>query len=362
MKFGLFGYPNAGKKTLFELLTGEPLNGRYSEANTGAIPGAVPVRDRRLDRLAELYRPQKVTPAVLEFLLVPEPPGAELQKSGEALEDVFRELERMDVLGVMVRDFPDDAIFHIRGSVDPLRDLREWLEELLLRDQMFVEKRLDRLQKELRTKKIADKEKEEKLFRKLLLHLETGRSLRTLTLTEDERKRLRHYSLLTRKPMLLILNVAEDRAADAEVPAALREEADRHGIQVLLLSVKIEHELAQLSPEDREPFLEELGITEPALEKLTRTVYSLLGLITYFTVGSDEVRSWAVPAGSPAPRAARAIHADIERGFIRAELMRYEDLMAFGSEEKLKSAGKMQLKGRDYIVQDGDILSFRFNV
>lgn len=360
MRFGLFGYPNSGKKTLYELLTGEAPNEKLSGKQEG-IPGAVPVRDHRLTKLAKLYNPQKVTPAVIDLCLAVD--GIYSEAPGEeALEPVFRVLERSDVLGLMVRAFKNDAVFHVRGSVDPARDIREWLGELLLRDQLFVEKRLERLRKDVRVKRAPEKEKELRLFEKLLKHLEKEQPLRTAALTQEEAKVLRNYPLLTKKSLIIIVNVAEEDLGRPDILEPLQKEFSLWGAEMLPLSVKLELELAQLPVEEQGQFLQELGIEEPALEKLTRTVYRMLGRITYFTVGSDEVRAWSVPAGSTAQRAARAIHADLERGFIRAELIKYEDLIRLGSEQKVKDAGRLQLVGRDALVEDGDILSFRFNV
>jgi hypothetical protein len=356
MKIGLLGLPQAGKKTLLRLLTG--VDAAATAPVNGAVPGICPVRDPRVDRLVSLYRPKKVTPARIEFLLLPD-----LTKDSAKNQDLFKALQLVDVLALVVRAFADDRVFHVDGSVDPLRDAAAAQAELLLNDLLFVEKRRERLAQEQRKPGGADRAKEQALLARLHAHLDAEQPLRTLTLATEERKLLSGAALLTRKPLLLILNVGEDAVARPEVLQAVTARWGPHQVHAVQVSAKIEEELAQLDePAERDAFLASLGLTESAIDRLSRVAYEALGLISYFTVGEDEVRAWTVRRGAAAPEAGGVIHSDIERGFIRAEQMRYDDLIALGSEQAVAAAGKAHLKGREYIVEDGDVLSFRFNV
>lgn len=357
MQVGLIGLPQVGKKTLLRLLTHVDAQA-VAAANGGAIPGICPVRDPRVERLAGMYKPKKVTPATIQYLLMPD-----LTKDSAKNQQLLASLQLVDVLAHVVRAFTDDTVFHLEGSVDPLRDIETVHAELLLNDLMFVEKRLERIAKEQVRRTGTDRAKEQALLTALLEHLNANLPLRTLALNPEDAKLLSSAPLLTRKPLLLILNTGEDRIRDR---ALLEQIQARHAVQrvhAAQLSAKIEDELSQLEdPEERAAFLKELGITEPAIDGLTRVSYEALGLISYFTVGADEVRAWTVRRGSSAAEAGGAIHSDIERGFIRAELMKYQDLMTLGSEQAVAGAGKAQLKGKEYVVEDGDILNFRFSV
>ncbi len=362
MQFGLIGYLNSGRKTIFELLTGKPLSEKYSGSIGEAIPGIVHIRDQRLEKLSQLYQPQKTTPATVEFFLAPDFVHKSDSSGKNAPAAMFQVLERMDVIGLVVRDFADDAVFYVEGSVDAVRDIRVMQDELLIHDQIFLEKRIERIRKDMKSKTMPEKVKEMELLENLLRQVEDEKPLRSYSFKKDDLQTLTSYPLLTRKPMMIILNVNEDKLSGSTKLAELQEEFAAHRYTWLQLSAKLENELSHLDPADRVEFFKELGIETSALEKLTRTAYEMLGLISYFTVGKDEVRSWMVRKDSTASRAARVIHADIERGFIRAELMKYDDLIRAGSEQKVKDAGKFYLKGKDYIVEDGDIFSFRFNV
>jgi GTP-binding protein YchF len=348
MKLGLVGFPQVGKRTLFRLLTGQELN------KSGV--GLAKVRDPRFDWLVQLYKPAKITPAQLEFALVPD-----LTEKGNA--EAFKALEKVDVICHLVRAFADDSVFHLLGSVDPARDIRLLEEELHLGDLIFIEKRRERLQKERKLKGDAQKAaQEEELLTRFQAHLEGGAPLRTLPLSAEDEKLIASYPFLTLKPVLLVLNLGENQMQDAGLLERLKAAFPGQGCEWVAVSARIEEELAQLDAEERLAFLGELGQEEPALDRLTRVCYQALGLISFFTVGEDEVRAWTIRRGSLAPQAGRAIHSDIERGFIRAEVMKYADLFSLGGEQQVKEAGKLLQKGRDYEVEDADIFHFLFKV
>jgi len=355
MRLGLVGFPQVGKHTLFRLLTGKEPN---SEGKKGNVLGLAKVRDARFDRLVEIYAPRRETPAQIEFLLLPD-----LDQQAGRNDPVLRGLEQVDVICHLVRIFQDDTIFHIHGTVDPRRDIRLFNEELQLNDLLFIEKRLERLKKEQNNKKDFQKTAMENgLLTRMKAHLETGRFLRDFSLTEAEEKLIASYPLLTRKAVIIILNVGEDGLGDEGLFEMLRKTFSGQGFQWIAVSAKIEQELCQLDDAERRTFLEELQLDQPALDRLTMLCYETLGLISFFTVGPDEVRAWTDRHGSFAPQAAGVIHSDFERGFIRAEVMKYQDLIKLGSEQKVREVGKYMQKGRDYVVEDGDILNFLFNV
>jgi len=362
MKIGLIGYPNSGKKTLFELLTGEKLNGKWSNNPNEAIPGIAKIRDQRLDNLSTIYNPQKVTPSTIEFVLTPDTLLNSENSENGILDSFFQILEQMDVLCFVIREYKNDSVFHVKGSIDPTRDILSLNNELIIRDLIFIEKRIERLNKDLRVKQIPEKVKELDLLKRMLRHLENEKPLRSFDFSKEESKNIKSYPLFTKKPTLVILNVDENQISDQNNLEKIKSNFSDQQFYWLKLSAQIELELDQLNSEEQNDFLQDLGIDQPALEKLTQTAYQMLGLISYFTVGKDEVRSWMVKKDSTAPKSARAIHADIERGFIRAELMKYDNLIELGSEHKVKEAGCFYLKGKEYLVEDGDILSFRFNV
>jgi GTP-binding protein YchF len=355
MKLGLVGFPQVGKRTLFRLLTGKEPN---SEGKKGNGLGLAKVRDARFDRLVEIYAPRQETPAHIEFLLLPD-----LDQQASRNDQILRGLEQVDVICHLVRTFQDDSVFHIHGTVDPRRDILLFNEELQLNDLLFIEKRLERLEKEQNKKKDAQKMMiEADLLLRMKVHLETGHFLRNFSLTEAEEKLITSYPLLTRKAVIIILNVGEQEVGNQELLVKLKETFHEQSFQWIAVSAKIEQELCHLDDADRQTFLEELQLDQPALDRLTMLCYRTLGLISFFTVGPDEVRAWTNRQGSLAPQAAGVIHSDIERGFIRAEVMKYQDLIKLGSEQKVKEMGKYLQKGRDYVVEDGDIINFLFNV
>jgi GTP-binding protein YchF len=355
MQIGLIGLPQAGKKTLMRLLTG--VDAAASAANGQAIPGICPVRDPRIERLTALYRPAKVTPATIQYWLMPD-----VTKDSVKNQELLTALLAVDALACVVRAFHDDTVFHLDGTVDPARDVGAIQAELVLNDLLFVEKRLARLAKEAKSRGGADRSHEQALLHRLQAHLNEGHPIRTLGLDEQAQRLLSGTPLLTRKACVIVLNVDEAAVRDRRLSEEIAQRNAGHEIHVVQLSAKIEEELSQLEdPGERAAFMKELGIAEPAIDGLTRVSYAALGLISYFTVGSDEVRAWTVRRGACAPEAGGVIHSDIERGFIRAEHMTYDDLMALGSEQAVAAAGKASLKGKEYVVADGDILGFRFS-
>ena len=354
MKLGLVGFPQVGKRTLFRLLTGKEPN---AEGKKGNGLGLAQVRDERFDRLVEIYRPRKETPAQIEFLLLPD-----LDRDASRNDPVLRGLEHADVICHLVRAFHSDTVFHLHGTVDPRRDLLILNEELQLNDLLFIEKRLERIEKEKRRKDAQKAAMEWDLLTRMRPYLESGSFLRSFALTGDEERLVAGYPLLTRKAVIIILNVGEHDPEGNGLLGRLTEELREKGFQWIAVSARIEQEISQLNAPDREAFLKDLWFDQPALDRLTMLCYRTLGLISFFTVGPDEVRAWTNRHGSLAPQAAGVIHSDFERGFIRAEVMKYEDLTKLGNEQKVKETGRMMQKGRDYVVEDGDIISFLFNV
>jgi GTP-binding protein YchF len=355
MKLGLVGFPQVGKRTLFRLLTGkEPT----LEGKKGNALGLAKVRDARFDRLVEIYTPRQETPAQIEFFLLPD-----LDQQASRNDPVLRGLEQVDVICHLVRAFQDDTVFHIHGTVDPRRDILLFNEELQLNDLLFIEKRLERLEKEQNKKRDVQKSAlETDVLTRMKVHLEAGRFLRNFSFTEVEEKFIASYPLLTRKAMIMILNSGEEISEGHGRIDELKDTFRDQGFQWIAVSAKIEQELCHLDPSDRQTFLEELQLDRPALDRLTLLCYETLGLISFFTVGPDEVRAWTNRQGSLAPQAAGVIHSDFERGFIRAEVMKYQDLIKLGTEQRVKEVGRYMQKGRDYVVEDGDIINFLFNV
>ncbi|MDN5325370.1 MAG: ribosome-binding ATPase [Moorella sp. (in: firmicutes)] len=352
---GIIGLPLVGKTTLFNLLT-------QAEAETSAFAGrtktnirTAPIPDARLDFLAALYHPRKVTPATLEIIDVP----GLTRGSGAAFLAAVREV---DALIHVVRAFRNDSIIHVESSLNPVRDLETINAELLLADLQLVETRLERIST---SKKIKPEMQAE---REALEHcrqaLEAEKPLLEAGLTEEEWQTLRHMGFLTTKPMIIVVNIDEDQLRSGHYTGEeeVRAYAEPKGLPVLTLCAELEAEIARLEPGDREDFLREMGISEPGIDRLARAIYRRLGLISFLTAGEDEVRAWTIPAGTNARAAAGKIHSDIERGFIRAEVVSFADLERCGNMNKVKEQGLARLEGKDYIVQDGDIINFRFNV
>lgn len=348
MKIGIIGLPQTGKKTLFEVLTCYKPSEKDLALNK-PIKSLAEIKDPRFDALVSLYNPKKTVRARIDIEILPK-----LEKEALAKGDVFKDIADADAICHVVRAFKDDAIYHVSGSVDPKRDIDMVNSELILNDLMFAEKRLERIEQNLKKTNDAAAVKEKALLVKIKSCLDKEQPLRQLSLDKEEKKLISSYPFITSKEMILVINVSEDDIKNAEF-------ADK--ANVMIVSAKLEAEIARLeSDKEKQEYLKALGIAEPAIDVLTRLYMKALNLISFFTVGPDEVRQWTVKVGSSAPAAAGAIHTDLERGFIRAEVMKYNDLAALGDETKVKAAGKYYIKGKDYIVEDGDILNIRFNV
>lgn len=357
MKLGIIGLPQTGKKTLFELLTGTALN-ENQHSGGKLLLGFAAIRDQRFKKLAAMYKPKKETPAQIELVLLPK-----IEKNPETDAKLYREIADADAVCHVVRAFEDDSIYHIDGSVNPLRDIEAVNAEFILNDLLFAEKRIERIMKESKKRNDQAAKNEELLMKRFMEHLEQDMPLRLFDLSAEEAKLIRGYPLLTFKKLFLVCNVSEKAITDTGLINEINARFAGQGIQTIMVSATMEKEISLLdSAEEREEFMKDAGIAEPSLNALSRVAMESLGLMSYFTVGSDEVRQWQIRRGSTAPEAAGVIHSDIQRGFIRAEVIKYDDLIEAGSEEAVKKAGKLLTMGRDYIVEDGDIISFRFNV
>ena len=365
MKLGIVGLPNVGKSTLFNSLTkagAESAN--YPFCTIDPNVGVVTVPDERLNLLGDFYKSKKVTPAVIEFVDI-----AGLVKGaskGEGLGNQFlANIREVDAIVHVVRCFEDSNVVHVDGSIDPLRDIETINLELVFSDLEILERRIAKVTKTARMDKEAAKELA--FLEKVKAHLEEGQLAITLeTENEDEDAWLATYNLLTAKPVIYAANVAEDDIADDgannQYVQAVREYAAKQNSEVFVICAQIEDEISELDEDERKMFLEDLGLTESGLEKLVRASYHLLGLMSFLTAGEDETRAWTIKIGTKAPQAAGKIHTDFERGFIKAEVVNYQDLLDCGSYAGAREKGLVRMEGKEYVVQDGDVILFRFNV
>lgn len=367
MKVGLIGLPQAGKTTLFHALTrgeGSPAGGGSS-----AIVSVVPVPDRRYDFAINLFHPKKRTPATIEFT-----DGAAQITSGEGRaqqkfgSDFFVGIRSVDALVLVVRAFETPGLPPPDGGLNPLREYQAITEELLLGDLGVIESRLERIEKQLKTRKAgvpSPEVTEREILLKLKAALDDLRPVSGIELTDDEQKVVKNFDFLTGKPLIVVVNVGENDLAEGDnlaILQPLQQQCQDDGLQLIALCASAEAEVAQLAEDDQREFLDALGIAEPARDRLIRASYAVLGVMSFFTVGEDEVRAWTVPHGANALTAAGRIHSDLARGFIRAEVLAFDDLIAAGTWDAAKAANKLRLEGKEYPVKDGDILHVRFKV
>jgi len=358
---GIVGLPNVGKSTLFNALTKATIAAEnYPFCTIDPNVGVVPVPDPRMDKLAEIVKPERVLPTTIEFVdIAGLVAGA---SKGEGLGNQFLgNIRETDAIVHVVRCFEDDNVIHVAGKVDPINDIEVINTELALADMASVERAL---QKAAKASKSGNKDElaRKEVLERVLEHLNASEAVRTLGLTEDEAKLIKELCLITIKPTLYVANVQDDGFENNPMLDKVKAFAEKEGSKVVAVCAAIEAEIVQLDEDEKKEFLEDLGLDEPGLNRVVRAGYELLNLSTYFTAGVKEVRAWTIPVNATAPQAAGVIHSDFEKGFIRAEVMSYQDFVTFKGEQGAKDAGKWRLEGKEYKVQDGDVMHFRFNV
>ncbi len=361
---GIVGLPNVGKSTLFNAITNQKiLAENYPFATIEPNVGVVTVNDERMFKLRDMYNPKKFIPTAYEFTDI-----AGLVKGasqGEGLGNKFlSHIRETDAIVEVVRCFDNGKIIHVEGNIDPVRDIETINLELAIADLDIVNNRLEKVAKKARTSKDKNDLLEVEALEKAKEALEKGKSLRQVDFTDDELTSIKSFSFLTLKPIIYLANISEEEIdkEDNEYVKTVKEYADKEGSQVVTLCAKVEEDLSELDDEEKQEMLEMLGLDSSGLDKLVQATYKILGLKTFFTVGKDEVRAWTFKDGMNAKKCAGIIHTDFEKGFIKAEVMSYEDLIKYGSELKVKESGKLRIEGKDYLMQDGDICLFRFNV
>jgi len=362
LKCGIVGLPNVGKSTLFNALTKAGIAAEnYPFCTIEPNVGIVEVADQRLAALATIAQPQKVIPAVVEFVdIAGLVAGA---SKGEGLGNQFlANIRETDAIAHVVRCFEDPNVVHVTGRIDPMGDVETVNTELALADLATVDRQIAKVEKVARAGGDKEAQRVFAVLTKVRAALNEAKPARTVDLYAEERALLKPFFLLTMKPTLYVANVAEHGFQDNPLLARLRERAAQERAPVVAISAALESQIADLEPEDKALFLADMGMTEPGLDRVIHAAYDLLGLHTYFTAGPKEVRAWTIPHGATASQAAGVIHTDFERGFIRAEVIAYADYVAHGGEQGAKEAGRMRLEGRDYVVRDGDVMHFRFNV